>query len=215
MVTYGRYGPAHPRLGKLAYWLNRPLYDNLFAWNKFYRPESAFAQRTGETLRAKLESGKPVYLLGLGPGGHNSGAALVRVTADAGIEILCNNEEERFTGVKHCAAFPDASLAELRRQMDALDIAPTDIHACLSTWRYMEFMAFGFRLVAEHAPRSLALLRPSSASQFNYVHVLRSLQAPAQLARTLGMPERFPIISTRRMLTSRTAAHRSPTATSR
>jgi carbamoyltransferase len=152
----------------------------LFAWNKFYRPESAFAQRTGETLRAKLESGKPVYLLGLGPGGHNSGAALVRVTADAGIEILCNNEEERFTGVKHCAAFPDASLAELRRQMDALDIAPTDIHACLSTWRYMEFMAFGFRLVAEHAPRSLALLRPSSASQFNYVHVLRSLQAPAQ-----------------------------------
>ena len=62
MVTYGRYGPSHPRLGKLAYWLNRPLYDNLFAWNKFYRPESAFAQRTGETMRAKLDSGKPVYL---------------------------------------------------------------------------------------------------------------------------------------------------------
>jgi carbamoyltransferase len=197
MVTYGRYGPSHPRLGKLAYWLNRPLYDNLFAWNKFYRPESAFAQRTGETMRAKLDSGKPVYLLGLGPGGHNSGAALVRVTADAGIEILCNNEEERFTGVKHCAAFPDSSLAELRRQMDALDIAQTDIHACLSTWRYMEFMAFGLRLVAEHAPRSLALLRPSAASQFNYMHVLHALKAPARLAQSLGMPERFPIIATR------------------
>src|ERR1041385_9019711 len=39
------------------------------------------------------------------------------------IEILCNNEEERFTGVKHCAAFPDSSLAELRRLIDALDIA--------------------------------------------------------------------------------------------
>ena len=43
MVTYGRYGPAYPRLGKLAYWLNRPIYDRLFAWNQFYRPESAFA----------------------------------------------------------------------------------------------------------------------------------------------------------------------------
>jgi carbamoyltransferase len=197
MVTYGRYGPAYPQLGKLAYWLNRPIYDRLFAWNQFYRPESAFATRAGEDMRAKLAAGKPVYLLGLGPGGHNSGAALLRVTADAGIEILSNNEEERFTGIKHCAAFPDESLAALKQQMQAEGITPADLHACLSTWRYMEFMAFGLRLVAEHLPHSVALLRPSAASQFNYLHALSARQAPAQLARSLGLPGRFPIIATR------------------
>src|SRR4051794_32879641 len=197
MVTYGRYGPAHPRLGALAYWLSRPLYDGLFAWNAFHRPDSAFARRAGESMQAKLAAGKPVYLLGIGPGGHNSGAALVRVTADAGIEILCNNEEERFTGIKHCAAFPDLSLAELKRQMAAHGIGPDHIHASLATWRYMEFLAFGLRLVAEHAPRSIALLRPSAASQFNYMHVLRSMRAPARLARSLGVEGRMPIIATR------------------
>ncbi|MEO8631196.1 MAG: hypothetical protein ABI612_24320 [Betaproteobacteria bacterium] len=118
MKTYGRYGPANRRLGQLVYWLNRPIYDALYALNRFYRPESGFARRSGEAMQAKLATGAPVYLLGLGPGGHNSGAALVRVSNQAGIEILCNNEEERFTGIKHCADFPESSLADLRDRLD-------------------------------------------------------------------------------------------------
>jgi len=197
MKTYGRYGPAYRRLGQLVYWLNRPIYDGLYALNKFYRPESRFARRSGEAMQAKLATGAPVYLLGLGPGGHNSGAALVRVSNQAGIEILCNNEEERFTGVKHCADFPESSLADLRHRLDDYGLKPSDLHACLSTWRYMEFMAFGLRLAAEHAPRSLALLRSSAASQFNYLHALGAMNAPAKLARSLGLPKPFPIIATR------------------
>src|SRR5262245_2980212 len=126
---YGSYGPARPWLGKLAYALSRPMYRFRFARNHVYEAESDFARERMKSLQVRVARGETVYLAGLGIAGHNSGASLVEVSARHGIRLLSNDEEERFTAVKHCSDYPAQSIESLKRRLAGMNLTPRDLHA--------------------------------------------------------------------------------------
>src|SRR6185436_17865782 len=99
--TYGIAGPAWPRLGKLLQRILRPVFRALFRSRRVYAPESAEARRSNDALREKLARGETAYVVGIGPAGHNSGVALLEVSAANGMRLISNDEEERFSGIKH------------------------------------------------------------------------------------------------------------------
>jgi hypothetical protein len=72
-------------------------------------------------IEEALAAGRPAYLLGIGL--HNAGAALVRVSAEGTVELLCNEEEERYSGIKHFSDFPEQGVAAVRRRLDDLGVA--------------------------------------------------------------------------------------------
>ncbi len=194
-----RLKPLHPRLGKLSYRLTKPLIKWGAKWWHMHQLDSPYSRERLVAMQQKLQQGEPVYLLGLGAGGHNTGVALVEATAQAGVRLICNNEEERFTGIKHYADYPALSVTELLRQMAALKLQPDDIHACLTNWDYIELLAHSVRTFAEEFPYNLALLKPQPRTTFitDYRAVLEAFSAPGRLAQQLGLASSIPLINLR------------------
>ena len=197
MRTYGHVGPAHPRLGAIAYRLHLALSDAILSSRGVYRGSSLRARDAARRLRERIALGETVYLLGLAPAGHNSGAALVEVSNTSGVRLISNEEEERYAGIKHCASYPRHAVEAVKARLTALGLRETDLHACVATWDYASFSATGLRLVVEHLPRSAALMSPCSSPKFNHLHILRTLSAPADLGRQLGLPGPMPIFALR------------------
>jgi carbamoyltransferase len=164
---------------------------------KFYSPLSAYACERANSMQTKLKQGEPVYLLGIGPAGHNAGIALVEVSREKGIRLLCNNEEERFTGIKHCADFPTLAIEELLEQMKGWGIRPEQIHACLASWDYTALSATLIRSLVEEFPASLVCLNPEMSPVLNVTHLFEILHASARLGQQLGMSAPMPIIGMR------------------
>ena len=153
-------GPAHPRLGRATSWILALIYTKFAAWRGYFRASSVYASERGASFRRKLEAGEQIYLLGLGAGGHNSGAALVRCSKAKGIELLANDEEERYSGIKHCTDFPVLSLQAINRRLHREGQSSADLHACLGTWDYPAFAAETFGAIVAEAPRSWAWMQP-------------------------------------------------------
>ena len=108
--SLGRFRPRHPVLGATGSRVALPLAKWYFRRKQIHRSTSHFAAERRKELVAKLAHGETVYLAGISIGGfHNSGVALIEVSPDAGLRIICNNEEERFAGRKH------ANMGRLRR----------------------------------------------------------------------------------------------------
>jgi carbamoyltransferase len=195
--VFGKYGPAHPRLGRIAFHAVRPLATAWYGARGFYRPDSRFARARAASMRERLGRGETVYLMGVGPSGHNAGVALIEASQSHGVRLICNEEEERFSGVKHYAGHPELSVESLRCHLNELGIGPQDIHACLASWNYVDFLPFGARVVAEHLPFSLPLAHPSSSPKFSHVHVWRAAAAPGRLGRQFGLDGPMRIIGMR------------------
>jgi len=195
--TSGRYTPAHPLAGRLVEALSRPLVRAAGAALKFYDNRSRYARQKGQEMRDRLRRGDPVYLLGVGPSGHNSTAALVEVSAKNGLRPICNNEEERFTGVRHEDRFPENSLKEIFRLLAALGLQPADILAVVGSWDYLRGISTGLRIALEEAPASFHLARRSASPQMNLWHFLEALGAPARLKPYFGTENRVPVIGMR------------------
>jgi carbamoyltransferase len=191
------YRPAHPRLGALGQRFSRPVVRDLAASQHFYTPKSAYARERLAALRVKLQRGEPVYLLGIGPGGHNAGVALVEASTRDGVRLLANHEEERYSGIKHHSDYPELTVEVARGQLDQLGVRPDQIHACLASWNYVDFAAMAVGNILEELPASWTLLRPSAAPKFNGGHLLQALSAPARLGRQLGLARPLPIIGVR------------------
>jgi carbamoyltransferase len=164
---------------------------------KFYSPLSAYTRERAKSMQAKLQRGEPVYLLGIGPAGHNAGVALVEASPKQGIRLLCNNEEERFTGTKHCSNFPTLAIEELLKQMKGWGIQPEQIHACLASWDYTALSATLLRAVMEEFPSSLVCLNPELSPVLNVTHLFEILRASKRLGQQLGKSEPMPIIGLR------------------
>ena len=195
--TVGTCGPAHPWLGTLGYAVG--LSSHLLSTpRKFYRPHGTYARARAAAFKETLQTGKPVYLLGIGPGGHNAGIGMVEASLDRGVRVICNNEEERFSGVKHDTAYPSHAIDALLPQMRDLGIRPGDIHACLASWDYGKLPAMFTQLMWEELPSSLSWLRPSALpAVMNITHVWQAFGAPARLGRQLGLSQPLPIIGLR------------------
>ena len=73
----------------------------------------------------------------MGIAGHNSGACVVEVSARHGVRLLANDEEERFTGVKHFGGYPAQSIESLKQRLARLGLKPRDLHAVLLSWNYI------------------------------------------------------------------------------
>lgn len=160
-----------------------------------HAPDSDYAQRQSEALREKLARGETAWLVGLGPSGHNAGVALVEASAARGLQLISNDEEERFTGVKHDASFPVNAIGVLRKRLDERGLSYRDIHAVAASWDYTSLSPVAFRAVVEHFPASLPLVHPSCMPKWDFHgsgDVVRS--APRRLAELLGAPDPIPII---------------------
>ena len=69
-------------------------------------------------LKDRVEKNETVYLIGITLGTHNAGVSLVSVSKKKGIHLICNNEEERFSGMKHDWRFPIHSLSKLKEMKE-------------------------------------------------------------------------------------------------
>jgi carbamoyltransferase len=195
--VFGRYGPALPWLGRFASRLARPPVRAYFAARKLYDPGSRFGRERAASLRAKIAAGDTVYLLGIGPAGHNAGVALVEASREHGVCLICNEEEERYTGIKHCTGYPRYSVDAVRNRLADLGAAADDIHVCLAGWNFADFVSLGVQTVFEHAPASFPLSLPSSSPKFNSLHVLKAASAPRRLGEQFGLNRPLPVIGMR------------------
>jgi carbamoyltransferase len=147
------------------------------------------------TLSEILARGETAYLAGISMGGfHNSGAALVEVTPDGGPRIICNNEEERFSGRKHANHFPEATLAALTEIMEGLGIAPERIVAWLGTFDYPLIVASGIRSVLEEFPAGLNIATQNINPAFNADHFKKGFETASRLGRLFGLESGVPVI---------------------
>ena len=177
-----RIGPRHPRLGTAAFRFILPILERYYARHRTYQLNSSFAAERLRAVRAELDRGATVYLAGISPGGpHNSGVALVEASREGGIRLICNHEEERFSGNKHSTEYPRNALDALVKTADGLGIAPDRIAAWLGTWDYPAFGSTLIRILFEELPGSLGLLR----HQIPTLNLRRSIEA-ARAANTLG-----------------------------
>src|SRR5580700_10471193 len=190
-----RIGPRHPRLGRAAFRLTLPLFEGFCARRGIFRSTSTFAADRFKALRAKLDRGDTLYLGGIcASGTHNSGVALVEVTRERGPKLICNNEEERFSGERHTTKFPDQPIDEFIAMLRRSGIGPERIDALFSAWDNVAFVAMIARTVVEEAPTSLGLLRTTELPALSMRRIDGGMRMARRLGRRLGCAA--PIIAT-------------------
>ena len=191
------YIPRHPLAGKLAEKLAFPFIRAAGSTLKFYDCDSLFAKQTSQEMRERLKRGESVYLLGMGPSGHNSTAALVKITAEEGILPICNNEEERYTGIRHEDRFPEYSLRDIFNYLEKTQIDPDQILTVVGSWDYLRGIATSLRVGVEEFPHGILLARKAASPQMNPWHFIEALQAPSQLRSFFKTKKRVPFIGMR------------------
>jgi carbamoyltransferase len=142
------------------------------------------------SLRTRIARGETVYLAGLGVAGHNSGAALIEVSDENGIRLISNDEEERFTGIKHCAHYPHHSVESLKQRLALMGKTPADLHALLLSWNYAAISCLGYQSVAEHFPGSLQLGAEGAISVWDFFRYGKAARrVPARLAAQFSLDQ--------------------------
>ena len=193
--SLGRFRPRHPVLGATGSRVALPLAEWYFRRKQIHRSTSHFAAERRKELVAKLAHGETAYLAGISIGGfHNSGVALIEVSPDAGLRIICNNEEERFAGRKHANNYPSASLEALTDIMRRLGISPERIVAWLGTYDYPLLVATGIRSMLEEFPASMHLMFQDPSPTFDGNHFRAGICAPVRLGQLFGLGSAVPIV---------------------
>jgi carbamoyltransferase len=161
--------------------------------------ESELAASRLDDLRRRLRAGSEAFVLGLGVGFHNAGAALVRIAPDGTLELICNDEEERYTAVKHFSGYPQHSLASVRRRMDELGIGPEDLSACVASWDFAKALpTFVLRGAAEEGPVAAIELAGERPEEVLNDAIARFMWTSAdRLGGQLGSGRRQPILGIR------------------
>lgn len=197
MDSRGYFRPAHPFLGKLVEALSLPVVKAVGVAQGFYHVKSPYAVHKGKEMRERLDRGETVYLVGLGPSGHNSAAALVEVSSKHGIRPICSNEEERYTAVRHDGDFPEHSLNDLLNCLHERGVDPEQVLAVLGSWDYLKGIAMSIRLAVEEAPAGLLLIRRAASPRMNAWHFVEGLRAPTRLKKVFKTTRRVPVIGMR------------------
>jgi carbamoyltransferase len=193
-ATFGSYGPTYPRLGALGERVARAVATPLYRRARFHTPDDDYAQKVRAEIERRLSHGRPSLLLGVGPAGHNSGAALVEVSSGGAVNLVCNEEEERYAGVKHCRDFPVNALEAIKLRLRAIGARPSDILACVATWDYVQVGAMFVRCSFEEFPGPIVTEPPVD---MNFGHVLEARGAPRRIGEQLGVGGPLPVIGIR------------------
>ena len=129
-AIHGRYGPTHPLLGALRHASRIRCCAAMPRAMGSIRRTASLRANVALDFAEKLRCGERVYLAGIGPAGHNSGVALVEVSRADGIRLICNNEEERYSGIRHCTTLPEQSLHAMQTMLDDAGIDRADPCLC-------------------------------------------------------------------------------------
>ena len=184
--SLGRFRPRHPLLGAAGSRVAVPFAEWYFRWKQIHRSTSRPAAERRQELVARLARGETAYLAGISIGGfHNSGVALIEVRPEDGLRIICNNEEERFSGRKHANNYPSASLEALTDIMRRLGISPERIVAWLGTYDYPLLVATGIRSVLEEFPASMHLMFQDPSPTFDRKQFKQGICSPRTTRPTL------------------------------
>jgi carbamoyltransferase len=182
-------------LARLAFQAALPIAERFFRQKNIHRSTSNLAHQKSKELTARIGRGDTTYLAGTNMGGfHNTGIALVEVSREGGLRIICNNEEERFSRHKHASHYPTTSLVALRDIMNRLGIGPQQIVAWLATYDYPLFTATGVRALADEFPASLNLAFEDGRPTFDLSQFREGIDAPTRLANFFDLPAPAPII---------------------
>lgn len=191
-----RIGPKWPRFGRFVERMVRPIYRNRYRRFHVYGSDAPESDALRQQLAAKLARGETLCLVGLGLVTHNSGTSLVEVSPERGIRILSNDEEERFTAVKHCAEYPKHSLMALERRLKETGRTPADVDAWLLTWDYPELTPLAVRSVAEELPQSWQMLNHEVLPEFRFDNLAERVRdGVQQLRRQFGLPPKMPVFA--------------------
>lgn len=127
---------------------------------------------------------------------HNSGVSLVEVSPERGIRILSNDEEERFTAIKHCDKFPKDSLLALEQRLREIERTPADVDAWLLTWDYPKLTPLAVRSMVEELPQSRRLLNSEVLPELRFDNLCQRVRAGVlQLRQQFGLPGEMPVFS--------------------
>ncbi len=197
--VFGRQGPSHPHLANFATRAALPPVQWLVSRRGLVGVESASGREQLGGLQERIRSGREAYLVGVGFGMHNSGAALVRVSASGAVELICNEEEERYTGVKHSSAYPERAIEAVRARMAEMSLGPADLAACVSCWDYAQAMVtFVCRPIMEEVPATLSPRLKEHSDQVMDDEIAKMIWTSAKrLRRQLGVDGRTPIVGMR------------------
>ncbi len=206
----GRWGPRRPRLAKWGGRALLPVMDRYLSRHGLHRRGSEIGRSRLAALKQIIREGHEAYLLGLSATSHNSGAALVRVSKRGTVEMICNEEEERYTTIKHYGRYPEQSIEAVKRHMQERGLGPKDLAGCVSNWDYAAAVnALLLHPLLEEAPASIAGLRAHKSaldqerparqrSEEEAVGGLAALiRVPTRLGDQLGLGARMPIIGER------------------
>ena len=193
-----RTGPRLRLLGRAAFFVTYALVRLAGALEGFQSPRGSYARERLAALRAKLERGETIYVLGIGPGGHNAGIGLIQASKAHGIRLIANHEEERFRAIKHYQRYPARSVDVALAQMKGLGIALTQIDAVCASWDYPHWAAKAVESVVQELPLSCRLLTREASPQMNASALREAFSAPRRLGRKLsGDGRRTPVINLR------------------
>jgi hypothetical protein len=118
------FKPRHPLLSAMGFRAALPIAERFFRHKHIYRSNSHFAAERSQKLVARLARGETAYLAGISIGGfHNTGAALVEVTAAGGLRIICNNEED----ARPLPDYSEDRLAQLKKQYEFAAKEPSNL----------------------------------------------------------------------------------------
>ena len=194
--VFGHYGPRFRWLGNAAYCLSRVFSRLFLSSRQVYALDMPYAQQKLREMREKLSRGETVWLVGIGPAGHNSGVALIEVHPERGLRLIANDEEERYRGIKHFDEHPQEALTVLQSRLKELGLIPQDIHAWLLTWDYADLLSLGFRMVFEQFPESLRLWDKRTSPNFDFRgYYWEVSKLPGRLQKQFGLDARQPVIT--------------------
>ncbi len=129
--------PSMARRGRFR--LALPLLEGFYRRRNIHRAGSRFARERIAAIKDKITRGGTVILAGVSAAGvHNAGVALVEVGRN-GPKLVLNNEEERFSAVKHTNAYPEHSIAAMRDWLSRRGFGPERIDAWFTSWDYAAF----------------------------------------------------------------------------
>jgi carbamoyltransferase len=187
--------PRFPRLGRAGGRAARWLSGSLLHAAGFRSLDSAFARERLAYVKAKLARGETALVVGLAaPGTHNSGVALVEITAAGGPRLIVNNEEERFSGQKHATHYPRLAIAAMLETLQRRGQGVADIDAWVTTWDYPSLFGTLAAAILDEAPASFALLKQVNTVAVDPRNLETMTRTPKVLGRQLGLGARQKLI---------------------
>jgi carbamoyltransferase len=181
------FGPTWPRLGKFAFAASYGLLRPWMARRGVHTLNSAYATSLIDGLKLRMSAGEKLYLAGINVTEHNSGIGMVEVSERDGIVLICNEEEERYRAEKHYSGYPTEAAKSIKRHLEEIGIGSQGLSAIAGSYDFTTTIPSVLKTMAEHLPRSLAMLHPDAAKSTDLFGSLGFAEVPGRLQGQLDL----------------------------